>query len=413
MHDPFPLPRPTDLAAYIQPVSEFLSLNSLHLHFHEIAVAFAFYHVTNAYIAPVLSMRLIPRIYPTFNARTRLNWNVHIVSFVQSTLICSMALWVIFNDKERAEMTWQEKVWGYTGASGLIQAFATGYFVWDLMITLQNIHVFGLGMLAHAVSALFVFSLGFRPFLNYYGSTFILYELSSPFLNIHWFCDKLNMTGSKIQFYNGIMLLLTFFSCRLMWGSYQSVRVFYDVYRALTAGHPTINDPELGKFNNRTTASELVHGDEIMQFAGDQFVPVWLAGCYLASNITLNGLNWFWFGKMIETLRKRFDPPLGTRKAEAELEKEKVLVEGIDVETEANTPAPLTPTPGSAESNENVEKIDDALKKMVSASGNDTTYFSVERNAKSLKLEQQEVKSRAGRQAKQGNRLMGEAARGA
>jgi hypothetical protein len=58
-------------------------------------------------------------------------------------------------------MNWQGRTFGYTGASGLIQGFATGYFVWDLWVTLQNVSVFGPGMLAHAVSALFVFALGF------------------------------------------------------------------------------------------------------------------------------------------------------------------------------------------------------------------------------------------------------------
>lgn len=55
----------------------------------------------------------------------------------------------------------QERVYGYTGASGLIVAFAVGYFVWDLMITLQHLRMFGVGMLFHAVSALCVYSLGF------------------------------------------------------------------------------------------------------------------------------------------------------------------------------------------------------------------------------------------------------------
>lgn len=64
-------------------------------------------------------------------------------------------------------MRWEEKVWGYTGASGLIQGFAMGYFLWDLVITGMNLGIFGLGMLAHAVSALFVFSLGFvSPLLS-------------------------------------------------------------------------------------------------------------------------------------------------------------------------------------------------------------------------------------------------------
>ena len=47
---------------------------------------------------------------------------------------------------------------------------------------------------------------------------------------------------------------------------------------------------------------------EIMRFAGERVVPVWLASTYLASNVVLNTLNFYWFGKMIETVRKRFRP---------------------------------------------------------------------------------------------------------
>ena len=54
-----------------------------------------------------------------------------------------------------------ERVHGYTGGGGLIQAFAGGYFLWDLVVTVQNLGVFGVGMLFHAISALCVFSLGF------------------------------------------------------------------------------------------------------------------------------------------------------------------------------------------------------------------------------------------------------------
>ena len=161
MHDPFPLQRPDGLLPYVQPVADFLSLQTLPLHFHEVMIAFSLYHVTNRYISPAFSRFLFPRVYPSFNARTKLNWDVHVVSFVQSTLICSLAFWVIWQDKERSEMDTQERVHGYTGASGLIQAFAGGYFLWDLVITMQNVRIFGIGMLFHAISALCVFSLGF------------------------------------------------------------------------------------------------------------------------------------------------------------------------------------------------------------------------------------------------------------
>ncbi|KAF1845489.1 DUF887-domain-containing protein [Cucurbitaria berberidis CBS 394.84] len=340
MHDPFPLPRPDGLLPYVQPVADFLALKTLPLHFHEVMVAFTLYHVTNRLVSPALSRFLFPRMYPSFNARTKLNWDVHVVSFVQSVLVCSLAFWVIWCDRERNEMDIKERVHGYTGASGLIQAFAGGYFLWDLVITVRHVHIFGIGMLLHAISALCVFSLGFRPFVNYYASTFILYELSSPFLNIHWFCDKLNMTGTTLQLVNGIVLLFTFFSCRIVWGTYQSVHVFRDVYRAYTAGAVTLSDPVYGKLNNSTVVGNAGFKHDILQFAEGQTVPLWLAGIYLASNLTLNGLNWYWFGKMIETLRKRFDPPFGTKSPEGKEpllvpEDEKVLVEGTHVSTPA------------------------------------------------------------------------------
>ena len=47
---------------------------------------------------------------------------------------------------------------------------------------------------------------------------------------------------------------------------------------------------------------------EIMRFAGERVVPVWLACTYLGSNMVLNTLNFYWFGKMIETVKKRFQP---------------------------------------------------------------------------------------------------------
>jgi len=183
---------------------------------------------------------------------------------------------------------------------------------------------------------------GQRPFVNHYACPFILYELSSPFLNIHWFCDKLNLTGSTLQLINGIMLLFTFFSCRLVWGTYQTIKVFVDIYYAYAAGAVSLSDPQFAKLSHPPAPGNAAFQDEVLKFANGQTVPLWLAGAYLASNFILNGLNWFWFGKMIATLRSRFEPPIGTRKQEPAGEKdrnipdhEKVLVEGIHVSTPA------------------------------------------------------------------------------
>ncbi|EKD17496.1 uncharacterized protein L3040_006611 [Drepanopeziza brunnea f. sp. 'multigermtubi'] len=311
MHDPFPLPPLPWLSKAIQPIADYLHLPTLPLHIHEVIISFVAYTLINNVVAPKLSMRIFPVKYAKLSPERKMNWDVHVVSLVQSTTINTLALWVMFNDEERKAMDWQQRIWGYTGAAGMIQGMAAGYFLWDLMVTLQHVRVFGFGMLAHALSALIVFSFGFRPFVNFYGCTFILYELSSPFLNFHWFFDKLDMTGSKAQLYNGIMLLFTFFSCRLVWGTYQSVRVYQDVWQAIHH-QPATTGIDMDAINGTAAATGKsaapIH-DDIMRFAGDEYVPMWLAFTYLGSNLVLNTLNFYWFGKMVETVRKRFQPP--------------------------------------------------------------------------------------------------------
>ncbi|KAK2814487.1 hypothetical protein FQN49_008173 [Arthroderma sp. PD_2] len=214
-------------------------------------------------------------------------------------------------------MTPVERVYGYSGACGLIQAMATGYFLWDLIISVRHVRVFGVGMLFHAVSAVLVFSLGYRPFVNYYAPSFILYELSTPFLNFHWFFDKLNMTGCRAQWYNGMALLSVFFSCRLIWGSWNSFTVFFDIYKAFyaTSSSTPLNGADFRSLVFSARNSTMCLDDscikanaEVSQFAdfSTTGIPVWLAFTYLGSNTVLNSLNWYWFSKMIDAVLKRF-----------------------------------------------------------------------------------------------------------
>ncbi|KAB5563522.1 TLC domain-containing protein [Coniochaeta sp. 2T2.1] len=305
MRDPFPIPPIPALSKAIQPYADRLGLQTLPLHIHEVVGFALFYTFIQVVVSPALSKRVFPRYYPAHDRAKKANWDSHVVSLVQSTLVNAVALWVIWNDDERRPMDWQQRVWGYTGACGLIQSMAAGYFIWDLLMTALHIDVFGFGLLAHAVSALTVYSFGFMPFLYYYGPVFILYELSTPFLNIHWFFDKLNMTGTKPQLYNGIILLVTFACCRLVYGTYQSACVYVDMYRA-TQSSPDAGYLAAAHGVNSTLTDP---NQNMMAFATDaEPIPYWLALIYVASNITLNSLNWHWFFKMIAAVRKRFEP---------------------------------------------------------------------------------------------------------
>ena len=86
------------------------------------------------------------------------------------------------------------------------------------------------------------------------------------------------MTGSTAQWINGIVLVTTFGCSRLLWGTYQSVRMYQDIWEAFKT-------------------------------PGGLPVPPWLALVYVFANTTLSGLNLWWFGKMIKTLRARFTEP--------------------------------------------------------------------------------------------------------
>ncbi|KAJ5678722.1 hypothetical protein N7462_006966 [Penicillium macrosclerotiorum] len=316
-------PPPAWLQDFIKPYALKFNSPTLTEHIHEVIGAFIFYQFIHSVISPWLSPILFPRSYPALSARTKLNWDIHVVSLIQSVLINVLALWVMFVDKERSSMSSGERVFGYTGGCGLIQALAVGYFIYDLIVSAVHLQMFGIGMLFHAVSALWVFSLGFRPFLNYYAPVFILYELSSPFLNIHWFLDKVNMTGSRAQWYNGMALLSVFFCCRLVWGTWQTVVVYRDMWFALQQTWSASSSPLQGPVDISANVFQIRDGgmciDEACARANAEIalfkdhtaagVPTWLIATYVASNLILNFLNYFWFSKMVETVLKRFRGP--------------------------------------------------------------------------------------------------------
>jgi len=336
MFDPFPFKNPPWLKDFITPYAERLDLPSLPDHIHEILFAAILYQLTLTVFSPVLSTAIFGRRYRKLSPKNRLNWDVHVVSFVQSTLVCTLAIYVTLKDKEREAMGFQERVYGYTGALGLVQAFGCGYFLWDLYVCARYVTLFGPGMLAHAVAALAVYTLGFRPFINWYATSFILYELSSPFLNIHWFCDKLDLTGSTLQLVNGICLLISFAGCRLIYGTYMSVSMWSDVYKAhqLTQSLPHKSPLAISPFalNATTSFDNPLEALEVVQYArATPHIPTLIVGAFALSNATMHILNWYWYGKMISALRKRFDPPLGTRtKDEKEGDKHIEVSRGVD-----------------------------------------------------------------------------------
>jgi hypothetical protein len=111
--------------------------------------------------------------------------------------------------------------------------------------------------------------------------------------------------------------LVTFAGCRLVWGTYASYQAYSDVSKALILARNAPNVPPLALSPFALNATTLFNSPtaalQVVEFAPKSpYLPNWLWMSYAVSNIVLNFLNWYWFAKMIGTIRKRFDPPFGT-----------------------------------------------------------------------------------------------------
>jgi hypothetical protein len=98
MLDPIPPPAPF-LFHFVKPYADAISLPTLPYHVHEVLFALIFYQTIESLVSPVFSAYVFPSIYKKLNYRTRVNWDVHVVSMVQSCFINALALWVMFTDE--------------------------------------------------------------------------------------------------------------------------------------------------------------------------------------------------------------------------------------------------------------------------------------------------------------------------
>jgi hypothetical protein len=160
MRDPLALP-PAIALPLLQPLAHKYGLLTLPYHVHEILGSFLFYTSIFLLISPILSVWLFPDRYRQISRKTRISWHVRVVSTIQSTFICILALYIICVDQDRRRLGPEGRLWAYSGATGMVQAFAAGYFLWDVWISVQYISILGPSSLAHAVSALLITCLGF------------------------------------------------------------------------------------------------------------------------------------------------------------------------------------------------------------------------------------------------------------
>ncbi|WFD29658.1 hypothetical protein MSPP1_000668 [Malassezia sp. CBS 17886] len=218
----------------------------------------------------LLCAGLLPRVMPERFAnmpqRTRVQWYIHIISFFHACFVSSLGLYYLFTLPADADVKW-----GHDYGIGQMYAISFGYFVWDVVMCFLYE---GPSFVVHGVLGMISCTLVFVPFIMLEGLSVVIWELSTPFLDIHWLLDRLDKKGTRIQFVNAVALLVTYVGVRLVYGVYFTVRFI-----------PTLWLPD---------------------GAHSRVIPLGFKLFYTFGLIAMDSLNYYWFIRMLRNVRRRF-----------------------------------------------------------------------------------------------------------
>lgn len=255
------------------------STNNYYRHLHEIVYAFIFYQVISSYIAPRVNKLIFGERYTSIkDQKVKIDFDIHIVSMVQAFVSLYIIYPVLFFPCFKFNVATYQNDY-----CSMVTALSAGYFIWDLIVCLKYIHIYGFQFLIHAIVALYGSLVPLMPLVQVWVPKFLVYEASTPFVNVNWFIMQLtNTTGANnsskpwkvplwLNALNGLCLMAVFFVVRIIWGNLAQFMYFYQMW----------------KYHNDMSGLK-------------QCLCLILA----AVTLVLNILNFFWFSKMVKIARK-------------------------------------------------------------------------------------------------------------
>jgi TLC domain len=167
-------PPPPDFIKAVSPYCELLGFKSLASHLHVVVGAALFYQ-SMFLVSPFISSMF--KSYNALRTRSKINWDIHVVSMIQCVLICFLAFFALGDPQLKGD-----RVFGYSAFGADVSALACGYFVWDTYVSFKYIKLFGVGFALHGLASLAVFLFGFVPPVNSVTLTL------ASFPNVLWTC---------------------------------------------------------------------------------------------------------------------------------------------------------------------------------------------------------------------------------
>lgn len=249
-------------------------------HWHEITFFSVVFHVIML-IAPKICSKVFGNFYDDLEAtdkKKKLNFDIRIVALLQATLSIFFCIPMFLHP-----LFLEDPIKGSYPFAAFVNSFTVGYFIWDLFYCcIFHYDMFGPEFLFHAFGALFVFGVTYFPFCQPFLCSFLIFELSTPFVQLHWMFTRSpkGMWSDKLITVNGLFLIVAFFFVRIIWGVYATIQSFFLCWP---------------------------HRDEY---------PIWLIPAVYLLNSGFQFLNFMWFSKMAKIAMKNFGPSKKEKKVE-------------------------------------------------------------------------------------------------
>jgi len=177
-----------------------------------IFVSFIVFGLINNVLLPTFGLLAA---YKNLDKDKKLQWDSRTTSTIHAIPTTVVAFIVVFiRTKEQNDLTWLNdplSTWNV--------AFSCGYFMADIIsMSIYRKKVGGSpGFMAHHVVSVLAYNLCItQGYLSYYANFRILSEASTPFLNFRWKLHLVDKSDSSLYFWNGILLVATYFACRII-----------------------------------------------------------------------------------------------------------------------------------------------------------------------------------------------------
>mmetsp|Transcript_19829 Transcript_19829/g.38870 ORF Transcript_19829/g.38870 Transcript_19829/m.38870 type:complete len:215 (-) Transcript_19829:269-913(-) len=135
-------------------------------------------------------------------------------SQVHALVVCVNALLIVLGSDN--EVLLKDRMYGTTALAGWTHAFSCGYFLYDFVVVLMHLPV-DMKFLLHAVVCGLAYWYAQNPLFQYYTIRFLLFELSTPMLNIMSLAQILSWP-KKWQTIVEKLFGACFVGCRLIYG---------------------------------------------------------------------------------------------------------------------------------------------------------------------------------------------------